>query len=275
MLEYINIHLSYQKNKVSIFIYGSLMAFLVSLTSCEKLIILQLNDASPRVVIQGNIYDQTGPYYVKISKSVTFDESSTYPPLTGARVEITDNLNQTEVLTESLPGTYKTSKLRGIPGRNYSLLVKTGSDTYQSVSTMPPAVFIDSLYFAISQFSSERTATIRFIDPPNVLNFYRLVYFVNGVQQKQFYYLDDELFQGGTIKYALMSRESGVKLVKGDNVTVWLESVDKGVYEYFRTTGHENGQSTSPANPVSNISNGALGYFNACSVRKMSAIVDK
>ncbi|MEI6863614.1 MAG: DUF4249 domain-containing protein [Candidatus Omnitrophota bacterium] len=275
MLENRNIHLTSQKNKVLIFIFGCLGAFLVSLTSCEKLIILQLNDASPRVVIQGNIYDQTGPYYVKISKSVTFDESSTYPPVTGARVEISDNVNQPEVLTESLPGTYKTSRLRGIPGRKYSLSVITGSDTYQSVSTMPQAVFIDSLYFATNQFSGEKAATIRFNDPPNFVNFYRLVYFVNSVQQRQFYILDDELYQGASIKYALMSRDSGVKLVKGDNVTVWLESVDKGVFEYFRTTGHENGQSTSPANPVSNISNGALGYFNACSVRKISAIVAK
>ena len=252
-----------------------LTAFLVSLTSCEKVIVLQLNDSSPRVVIQGNIYDQTGPYYVKISKSVTFDESNSYPPVTGATVEISDNVNQTEILTESLPGTYKTSKLRGIPGRNYFLSVKTGSDTYKSVATMPPAVFIDSIYFASSPFGGEKSATISFNDPPFIVNYYRLVYFVNGIQQMQFYILDDELFQGGSIKYALFSRGSGVKLVKGDKVTVWLESIDGGVYEYFRTIGHESGQSTSPANPVSNISNGALGYFNACSVRKISSIVDK
>jgi hypothetical protein len=252
-----------------------LTAFLVSLISCEKVINLQLNDASPRVVIQGNVYDQPGPYYVKISKSVTFDESNTYPPVTGATVEITDNVNQTEVLTESLPGTYKTSKLRGIPGRNYSLSVKTGSDTYRSVATMPAAVSIDSIYFAPNQFSGEKITTVRFYDPPYFVNYYRLIYFVNNVQQKQFYILDDELFQGMIIKYSLLSRDSGLKLVQGDNVMVWLESIDKGVYEYFRTTGHENGQSTSPANPVSNISNGALGYFNACTVRKISTIVDK
>ena len=283
MLKYNNIQISYQEIKVQAprlnrtFFARMLCftAFLVSLTSCEKVINLQLNDSAPRVVIQGNIYDQTGPYFIKISKSVTFDESNNYPPVTGATVQITDNVNQTEVLTESAAGTYKTTKLRGIPGRSYSLTVKTGSDTYASVAFMPPAVSIDSLNFATSPFSGEKAATVRFSDPPFAVNFYRLVYFVNNVQQKEFYILDDELFQGGSIKYALLPRGSGLTLVKGDNVTVWLESIDKGVYEYFRTAGHENGQSTSPSNPVSNIGNGALGYFNACSVRKISSIVNK
>lgn len=283
MLNYNNIRISYQEIKVRVLrLHSTLVvrmvcfaAFLVSLSSCEKVVNLQLNDSASRVVIQGNIYDQTGPFYIKISKSVTFDESNSYPPVTGARVEITDNVNQTEVLTESVSGTYKTTKLRGIPGRSYSLTVRTGSDTFVSVAFMPPAVSIDSLIFASSPFSGEKAATIRFSDPPFAVNFYRLIYFVNNVQQKEFYILDDEIFQGASIKYALLPRGSGLTLVKGDNVTVWLESIDKGVYEYFRTAGHDKGQSTSPSNPVSNISNGALGYFNACSVRKISSIVNK
>lgn len=275
MLIYRNILLFYQKIKTVLFLLACLTAFQVSMVSCEKVVSLNLNDAVPRVVIQGNIYDQPGPFYVKISKSVNFDESNNYPPVTGASVEITDNMNQTEILTESAAGTYNTSKLRGIPGRNYSLTVKTGSDIYQSVAFMPTAVAIDSIYFASSPFSGEKTTTVRFNDPPYTRNFYRLVYFINNVRLMNFYVLDDELFQGASIKYALSPRESGLKLAKGDLVTVWLESIDKGVFEYFRTVGHENGQSTSPSNPVSNISNGALGYFNASSVRKISLIVDK
>jgi hypothetical protein len=61
-------------------------------------------------------------------------------------------------------------------------------------------------------------------------------------------------------------------LSPGDKVTVWLETVDNKVYEYFRTAGDE-GQSASPSNPASNISNGALGYFNACSIRIRSVEV--
>jgi len=248
---------------------------LLLLISCEKVIHLDLKNAGAKIVIQGNVYDQPGPYTVKISSSVNFDASSIYPPVSGATVIISDNVNQSEVLTESSSGTYVTSKLKGLPGRTYSLSVKTGMDSYQASAVMPYAVGIDSIYFATSPFSGEVQTAISFRDPIFSVDYYRMVYFINKVQQMPFYVIDDELFQGVQIHYALSSRNSDIKLNQGDQVMVWLESIDPGVYEYFRTAGSDSGESASPANPVSNISNGALGYFNACSVRRISAVVPK
>lgn len=251
------------------------LILILSLFSCEKVIHLDLKNSPQKIVIQGNIYDQSGPFTVHISNSAYFDASNNYPPVTGANVVITDNVNQTEQLTESISGTYVTTKLRGIPGRTYSLSVKNGFDTYLANSTMPYAVSMDSIYFANSPFSGEKATMIRFRDPPFTTNFYRMVYFVNNIRQKQFYVINDEFLQGTTITYSLQARNSDLKLAKNDLVTVWLESIDRGVYEYFRTAGNDDGNSASPANPVSNISNGALGYFNASTVRKISAKVDK
>ncbi|MCK9413679.1 MAG: DUF4249 domain-containing protein [Prolixibacteraceae bacterium] len=251
------------------------VALILSFGSCEKVIQLDLKKSTPKIVIQGNIYDQPGPYIVKISNSVNFDASSNYPPVTGAAITISDNSGQNEKLTETTAGTYLTSKLRGVPGRTYSLSVKIGNENYLSTATMPLAVPIDSIYFSSSLFSGEKMTTVRILDPPFIVNYYRLVYFINKVRQKAFYVLDDDLFQGAIIRYALLSRGSNIKLVKGDLVTVWLESIDHGVFEYFRTAGSDGGESASPANPVSNISNGALGYFNACAVRKISANVSQ
>ena len=243
------------------------------LVSCEKVIQLDLGNTAPKVVIQADVYDLPGPYYVKISNSVNFDQSNNYPPVTGATVQISDNYGQTEILSETSSGTYATSKLRGLPGRTYQLSVKTGGQTYQAAATMPYAVVPDTLYFSRSLFSGDRVTTIRFSDPPYIKNYYHLVYFINNHQQKAFYEIDDELFQGAAITYSLMARESDISLSNGDNVTVWLESVDSKVYEYYRTATSEGGQTASPSNPVSNISNGALGYFNAGSVRKISRTV--
>jgi len=267
------------KGKLRIFTLKNVLQFsllvvtILSLSSCEKVIQLDLNSSTARIVIQGNVYDRPGPYLVRISKSVNFDQPSDYPPVTGAKVQISDNAGQTEVLTESSSGTYVTAKLRGIPGRTYSLSVQAENEIYQASSFMPYAVNPDSIYFSSSLFSGEKVTIVRFNDPQVFTNYYHLIYFINNIQQKEFYILDDELFQGTTIKYSLYPRDSDIKLVKGDNVTVWLESIDHGVYEYFRTATSDDGQSASPANPVSNISNGALGYFNACSVRKISSTV--
>jgi len=252
-----------------------MLMLMVSLimVSCEKVIHLDLKNSTPKIVIQGNIYDQPGPYLVTLSSSVNFDASSVYPPVTGAQVMISDNVGQSEVLTESVPGSYFTSKLRGIHGRSYKLTVKNGMDIYEATAVMPPPVTIDTIYFSANPFSGDKVTTVQFNDSPFTIDYYRLVYFVNGTQQKIFYVMDDELFQGATIHYALLSRGTDLKLSNGDKVDVWLETIDRGVYEYFRTAGSEEGASASPANPVSNISNGALGYFNACSVRKKSSTV--
>ena len=263
------------KNQLKETFYFVFIAAFLSLTSCEKVIQLNLNNTTPRVVIQADIYDHAGPYYVTISKSVNFDQSSIYPPVSGARVELSDNSGQSEVLSETVSGTYLTKNFRGIPGRTYQLKVSTGNETFQASAVMPYAVKPDSIYFSVSPFSGDKVTAIRFTDLPLVKNYYRLIYIVNNVQIKGIYVLDDELFQGASISYSLTSRGFDINLVNGSNVVVWLESIDQNVYEYFRTSVTEGGQAASPSNPVSNISNGALGYFNACSERKISRIVGK
>lgn len=259
-----------KKSKTIIFI-----AIILSLcfSSCQKVIDLELNTSSSQIVIQGNIYDQTGPYTVKISKSVNFDEPNVYPAVTGAMVVISDNVGNSDTLTEASSGIYITSVLQGVPGRTYTLTVKADGQTYTASSTLPDAVEIDSIYTEKSRFGNEEQITIDFTDPANIDNYYRLIEFVNSTQQDQLYATSDKLYEGKKISYSFMSQDNDNKLETGDKVTIWLECVDKFAYEYFRTAGREGGQSASPANPTSNISNGALGYFNACSVRKISIVV--
>lgn len=42
-----------------------------------------------------------------------------------------------------------------------------------------------------------------------------------------------------------------------------MQCVDKAVNLYFVSMSQTNGESATPANPVSNIAGGALGYFSA------------
>jgi hypothetical protein len=246
---------------------------IVGFSSCQKVIDLKLNSSSSQIVIQGNVYDQAGPYTVKISQSVNFDESSVYPPVTGAVVAINDDNGNSEVLTESPSGTYTTSNMQGLPGHTYTLNVTANGKTYTASSTMPFAVNIDSVYTEKSRFGNEKLVTLQFTDPAGIANYYRLIQIINGVQQKKFDVTNDALNEGETLSYSFTQQGNDSKLESGDEITIWLESIDKSVYEYFRTAGREGGQSASPSNPTSNINNGALGYFNACSVRKKLIIV--
>jgi hypothetical protein len=239
-------------------------------SSCEKIINLDLNSDSPQIVIEGNVYDQPGPYLVKISQTVNLDDSIFYPPVNGAVVEISDNAGNSEVLTELSSGNYITSVLQGASGRTYTLTVESKGKTYVAISTMPNPVNIDSIYLEKSMFGNENSVSVNFNDPVNINNYYCLVEFINSKRQTGFNVTDDNLNQGKIISYSLMSARNTGKIETGDNVSVWLESIDENVYEYFRTASRDGGQSSSPSNPTSNINNGALGYFNACSVRTIS-----
>ena len=264
-----------KKNRI---LFITLIAIAYFSTSCQKVIQLDLGSSVPRLVIQGNVYDVAGPYEIKISKTVNFDTPNIYPTVTNATVIISDNVGNSEVLSQSSPGTYVTYTLRGIPGRTYKLTVTVDGHGYTASSFMRVGVHIDSVYFRNSLFGGRKLVALNFTNPLGQEFFYRAVHFVNGKQATGFNVFSENTLKVDTISYSFMSTTNRTPtvadpdLVKGDVISVWLECIDKGVFEYFRTANSEGGQNASPANPVSNISNGALGYFSACSVSKDSII---
>ena len=245
--------------------------------SCEKIVNIDLNSSSPHIVIEGSISDQPGPYIIKLSQTVNFNVSNVFPPIVGANIVMSDNLGNTELLIESLPGTYITSGLQGVPGRTYTLTVKTGGKEYVSTSTMPDPVNIDSLSLQNQIFGNNqmKVISVLFKDSANVKNYYRFIEVRNGVQQKFTFLYDDRLQDGSQITSSLFAGEDTLRT--GDSVLVLLQCIDKNVFDYFRTIRQASGgggpQATSPANPLSNISNGALGYFNAYAVRSKLIII--
>ncbi|HNX65294.1 MAG TPA: DUF4249 domain-containing protein [Bacteroidales bacterium] len=239
----------------------------IGFSSCEKVINLDLDNTSPKLVIEGNIYNQPGPYIVKIRQSVSFDEANDYPAVSGAEVIIDDNHGVKDTLSETTPGMYATSKIQGIPGYTYSLSVTVDKNTYTASSTMPSPIGIDSIFFEKFVIGNFDMVSIKFQDHGAIANYYRIVEYYNGKRETDFYTISDDVYDGRVITYSIFATEDNDFLFNsGDEITIWLESIDKGVYDYFRTAAENSidSQSSTPANPLSNLSNGALGYFSAC-----------
>ncbi|MBB3188047.1 DUF4249 domain-containing protein [Microbacter margulisiae] len=241
------------------------------LISCQQVIDLKLNTSSSQIVIQGNIYDLTVPDTVHISQSVNFDSTNVFPAVSGAIVTINDNIGNTDSLKEIFPGTYITSFIKGIPGNTYTLQVEIKGKRYSATSTMPYPVAIDSVYFEKSIIENDKQIAVEFTDPANIENFYRIIEFVNQGQLDNFFVTSDQLNDGGKIIYRIWNDNQ--RLTSGKNITIWLESIDENMYNYFRAAASNGRQIIAPANPVSNISNGALGYFSACSIRNKRIVV--
>jgi hypothetical protein len=251
-----------------------LLLLSIALVSCQKVIDLELNSTQSQLVIQGNIYNSPGPYEVTITKTVDFDQSNKYPPVSNAIVIIADNHGTIDTLKERSSGQYMTDKIVGIPGYTYTLIVEIQNDIYTAISTMPEPVEIDSIY-TVNAVMDNKILCVSFSDPANEENYYKIVEFKNSKQMDEFHVTSDDLHEGEKIIYKIMARgmDEDYKIESGDLIGVWLETIDKNVYDYFRTAGQDGSQSASPSNPISNISPSVLGYFNACSVIKKTYTV--
>lgn len=238
-----------------------MIVLIAFISSCTKVIDVNYKDSAPQYVIEGNISDQPGPYTVKITKSKKYDADNVFPTVSGAIVIITDNNTVIDTLEEVHPGIYQTHTIKGVSGHVYTLLVKAEGKEFVSASTMPLLVTVDSLYTSsVPEFGGVRIcATPVYTDPATTGNFYHYVAYVNDTATKDVYAYSDDFLNGQKIEFPLSSDR---KLIAGDKIKVELQSIDENMYQYYNSLLSSSFAAT-PANPISNISGGALGYFSA------------
>ena len=257
-----------------------LLFFVISISSCQKVINVKLNDSAQQYVIEGEVTNAAGPYTVSISRSRNFTENNDFDQITGATVLITDVTSSlTDTLRVSSPGKYSTSKLQGVPGHSYQLNVVIGNQRFTATSVMPTQlVRIDSLYASRSTFGGEDVyMSPVYTDPVGKGNYYRVRQWVRGIQIKGSRARSDEATDGFTYRSQLFydtEDESGnPKINLNDSIMAEVQCINREVYDYFRTLGDATGDnSATPANPLTNISGGALGIFNTCLSSRRSAV---
>lgn len=244
----------------------SLLAF-----GCQKVINIDLNSASPAIVIIGNINDQPGPYTVTLSQTANFSDPNTFPSISGAFVTIADNAGDKDTLAEVSPGKYHTKKIQGVIGRTYYLSVTANGQTYTSSSTMPQLVPFDTIRIVRFDLFKDTNiyARVGFQDPAAGNNYYRFIETRNDTLSPAIFVVDDQYSSGLYISYPL---RSDTALAYGDSVKVEMQCIDKGTYQYLQTFYEASGSATNvtPSNPISTISNNALGYFSAHTSRYRS-----
>jgi hypothetical protein len=256
-----------------------LLVLVLLVTSCKKVIDVDLKNTTPQIVIEGNVTDAPGVYTVLISKTVDFSADNTYPPVTDAFATISDSTAHiTDTLVQVFPGVYASSQIMGFPNHTYYLSVSEGNKVYTANSTMPFPVSIDSISFAQNvgfNNKEEINAIANFQDPAGITNYYWFTEGVNSRVIPNIFVFEDRLSDGRYIEYPLYNDSS--YLNPGDTLHLTMNCVDENTYNYFNTlvnvTGGNNFQAVTPANPATNVSNGALGYFSAHTTQRTSIVV--
>jgi hypothetical protein len=110
-----------------------------------------------------------------------------------------------------------------------------------------------------------------FVDPMEK-NYYRVRVFRNDSINNQSYRLFDDQYTNGQMTELRVSNA-----VAGNTYRIELLSIDRQTYSYYRTlddllyTNPFFG--STPANPDTNLSNGALGYFGTAAVSSRTIVV--
>jgi len=275
-------------NKILLlFCYFTIIALL---NSCTEVIDLPLDDGEIKLVVEGTITTDTTAHTIFLSQTTKYYYDKYPPPVTKARVVIDDG-EKTFALTERRAGVYQTeNNFYGVEGKTYTLKIElenplNGFKEFSASAYMNYAVKLDMAKAEFRQSFIEQgmwEVKLWLQDPPTT-DFYRIELLRNNAvitsNIGKWITSDDVFFNGQylsgtTIAFLSQNRESE-KLVSGDVLGVKLFRISREYYNFIEDVKTElrgsNPLFSGPgANVRGNISNGAIGFFTAYPVSRVS-----
>lgn len=258
--------------------------------SCEKTVFLELDQTPPKIVIEGLVTNQPGYQFVKVTRTAGFYESGETPRITNATVLVEDDLGNEFLYTHN-PNNHPDSAgyyLPAIPfigetGRTYYLTVEVNGEPYEASDKLYDVTSIDSLEYQVNIDEKD--------DPKEDGKFYEVLMYAKEPQETDDYYLfkffrndslvlynpsDIYFFDDKTLGEEINGIPSPVFFALGDTARVELYSLSRTGYVFYNDLSNlinnDGGMfSPPPANSRTNLSNGALGFFQVSSVN-MSAL---
>jgi hypothetical protein len=254
----------------------SLVVIFAFLCSCEEVINIELNSASPSIVAEAKLFKDSVAQ-VCLSNTTGYFSVSESDLIEDAEVWIRDGITK-EKLDYIGKGYYRGSSVKGKERGSYSLEITHSGNTYDAVSTMPSSIEIESVnYFkstseSILNPSGKPVLTIncQFYDEPGEDNYYMIYFMADGrMIEERYFMLTEKTANGGSFSN-INNRISFSESIfyDGTEVEMWLFSIDEPVYNYFYQLDDilfwkRRFIPPTPYNPESNISNGVMGFFAA------------
>ena len=249
------------------------LAALLSTTSCEKEIVLDVNPSEPRYVIEAMI-EAGSAARVRVTRSKNYNEDNLYPSVEDALITITSDNGESEILILMPSGVYESATVAGTEGVTYRLSIEIDDHLYTSEAKIPDRVPIANLDMFTIPVLNAAFPRVTLDDPQGIDNYYRIRLFINDKLMPDIHISDDKDTDGVPNIIILPydpKYNSDKEIQKGDKIGVEMLCTDSGSYTYFETLRRLG---SSLTNPISNISGGALGYFCAYTSEKREIIAD-
>jgi hypothetical protein len=251
------------------------MVLLLLLTySCIEDLEIDNTTSGQGIVIEGLITNEAPPYTILVSKTIPYNDSLKVHPVSDAKVYlVTDDTEEELNLSDS--GTYQSELIQGMVNTTYTMRVIYKDVVYEATSVMPEVSPIDSVHVTEAEGDDSEikicNLSLYLGKKTNKEKYYYVEISVNGLIINTFttlqtylvfsdYYMEDD--RNYTIPY---------DFVNGSNIHIRLYSITSEIFEYYsalnsRFYNYYDFIHLFPENPPTNISNGALGYFQASAV---------
>lgn len=252
---------------------NSLFALLVllTITSCEEVIELDLNSASPVVVAEGYM-EKDSVCQVRLTYTTDYFHDESPLVIEDATVSIANNFGESEILVYQSDGVYSGDTLRGSVLTDYTATIETGGQLYTGSSSLMPVPEIISITYEEAGFGltkpGEETPlvlTISLRNDQTLPDNYMLKFKQNGAAAGDSFQLLTDRYTSSAeeVQYNSMM----LQFYPGDTVYVEIYAIDEETYRYYSQLNDAIGGgmalSSTPYNPASNLGNNLLGYFMA------------
>lgn len=268
------------------------IGFLVS--ACEETTELDLRQTPAKIVIEGLVTDKPGYQSVKVSRSTHFYGSGRTPRVTNAVVTVSDDAGQTFAFIhnpsghpDSLGIYLPEAGFAGEVGRTYTLSVEVDGEEYKGSDQLLSVIPIDSLEFRINEDERE--------DPKEAGKYYELLVYAREPQEEKNFYLFKYYRNDSLIFYSDTDIYYSDDVVLGENIDgvpspVYYGPEDSARLEVYSLTrqgfifyndlytilNNDGGGMFGPipASPRSNLTNGALGFFQVSAIEEKETLVE-
>lgn len=255
-------------------------AWLVLFTSCTEKVDLDLSGIDPVVVIEGTVSTEVDSSSVRVSLTKDYFDEQSLVPVNNAVVMVISE-SDTTFFNYQDKGIYlPPAGFKGDTLKNYTLRVLHDGKEYTSTTKLHPMFYVDpTLIFTFAEasgfVSSGYKVTYLSIDTREGEIFTQFRFGQNDtIFDQEIFFSSADLVKNVLVPFELPFFRPQL----GDSVMLIFRSFDPVVAKYFIDLGNLRSQApgpfkTPPANPPTNISGGALGYFLATDVTRVNQVV--
>ena len=261
--------------------YIAAALFATWFAGCSSVPEIDLPEPGVKIVVDGWI-EEKGQARVLLTANSPYTasiDSSSWRDLVLSRAKVTlDDGENSEVLILRKdnnyfpPYYYAGNEMVGRTGKTYTLTAEYGGKSVMAQTTIPKPVPIDTSYFEpIENEDSLGYVVVKFTDPPDEKNFYRIFTMRLGVDDKFIssfvMAINDTYFTGQTITLSLLrAPESHLSIMEdnyfrqGETIMLKLSTMDQASFDFWSSYQDEVLNSANPfASSLSDVRSNVVG----------------